>query len=74
MSKTVRIRVWDPSKKTYHLSNVFWDRKVIIEFARCISLTTIMLARTLMFLKTNTSADSLIETTLIMLDETESRR
>ena len=44
MSKSVRIRVWDPSKKVNHLSKVFWNRKVIIEFARCISLTTEMLA------------------------------
>ena len=44
MNKTVRIRVWDPSKKVNHLSKVFYDRKVIIVFARSISLTTKMLA------------------------------
>ena len=44
MNKTVRITVWDPSKKVNHPSKVFWDRKVIIVFARYISLTTKMLA------------------------------
>ena len=43
MSRTVRIRVWDASNKVNHLSKVFGDRKVIIDFARSISPTTKLL-------------------------------
>ena len=36
-SRTVRITVWDPSRKVNHLSKVIWDRKIITEFTRSIS-------------------------------------
>ena len=39
--RTVRITVWDPSRKVNHLSKVIWDRKIITEFTRSISSTRI---------------------------------
>ena len=38
-SRTVRIIVWDPSRKVNHLSKVVSDRKIITEFTRSISST-----------------------------------
>ena len=40
-SSTVRITVWDPSKKVNHLSKIIWDRKNITEVSRSISSTRI---------------------------------
>ena len=40
-SRTMRITVWDPSRKVNHLSKVIWDRKIITEFTRLISSTRI---------------------------------
>ena len=40
-SRTMRITVWDLSKKLNHLSKVIWDRKIITEFVRLISSTRI---------------------------------
>ena len=40
-SRTMRITVWDPSRKVNHLSKVIWDRKIITEFTRSISSTRI---------------------------------
>ena len=38
-SRTVRIIVWDPSRKVNHLSKVVSDRKIITEITRSISST-----------------------------------
>ena len=40
-SSTIRITVWDPSRKVNHLSKIIWDRKIITEFTRSISSTRI---------------------------------
>ena len=39
--KTVRITVWDLSRKVNHLSKVIWDTKIITKFNRSISSTRI---------------------------------
>ena len=36
-SRTMRITVWDLSRKVNHLSKVIWDRKNITQFTRSIS-------------------------------------
>ena len=40
-SRTMRITVWDPSRKVNHLSKVIWDRKIMTEFTKLISSTRI---------------------------------
>ena len=40
-SRTLRITVWDPSRKVNLLSQVVWDRKIITEFTRSISSTRV---------------------------------
>ena len=40
-SMTVKITVWNPSRKVNHLSKVVWDRKIITEFTRSLSSTRI---------------------------------
>ena len=40
-NRTMRISVWDPSRKRNYLSKVIWDRKIITEFTRSISSTRI---------------------------------
>ena len=36
---TMRITVWDPSRRVNHLSKIIWDRKTITQFTRSISST-----------------------------------
>ena len=40
-SRTMRITVWDPSRKFNHLSKVIWDRKITTVFTRSICSTRI---------------------------------
>ena len=38
---SMRVRIWDPSRKINHLCKVVWDRKIITEFTRSINSTRI---------------------------------
>ena len=69
------ITVWDPSRKVNHLSKVIYNRKVITEFTRLISSTRIGKLVLMMDIKSpkTRTADGLIERTLSMLDEIESK-
>ena len=40
-SRTMKMTVWDPSRKDNDLSKVIWDKKVMTEFTRLISSTRI---------------------------------
>ena len=40
-SGTMRITVWDLSRKVNHLKNIIWDRNIITEFTKSISSTRI---------------------------------
>ena len=73
-SKTVRITVWDPSRKVTHVSKVIGGRKIIAEFTRLISSTRIGKPVLMMDVKVSKDKNSngLIERTWSMLDETES--
>ena len=73
-SRTMRITVWDLSRKVNHLTKVIWDVKVITELTRSISSTKIakpVLWWTLKSPKTKILADRLIERTSSILDEIE---
>ena len=59
-STTVRIKVWDPSRKVNHLSKFVWDRKIITEVEVKVS-------------QGKQLADGLIERTSSMLDEIETK-
>ena len=41
-SRTMRITIWDPSRKVNYLSKVIWDRKIIKKLTRFISSTRIV--------------------------------
>ena len=75
-SRTVRITVWDPSKKVNHLNKFVWDRKIITEFTRSISSNRIgkpVLMIDVKVSKDKHKADGLIERTSSMLHEIESK-
>ena len=73
-SRTMRIAVWDSSRKGNHLSKAIWDRKIIADFTRLMNSTKIgsqSLWWTLKSLKTKTLADGLIKRTSSMLEDIE---
>ena len=73
-SRTVRITIWDVSRKVNHLSKVVWDRKIITEFTSSISSTRIGKPVLMMDLKVSKkTADGLFERTSFMLDKIESK-
>ena len=73
---TMRITVWDRSRKVNHLSKVIRDRKVIAEFTWSISSTGI--GKPVLMMEVKVSKDKNISRwvnreNLIMLDEIESK-
>ena len=75
-SRTVRITVWDTSRKVNHLSKVIWDRKIITEFTRSISSTRIGKPVLMMGIKVSKNKHIsrwVDQENLSMLDEIESK-
>ena len=73
-SRTMRITVWDLSRKVKHLSKAIWDRKIITGFNRLIISTRIVKPGLMVDVKsqkTKTLGDGLIERTSSVLDEIE---